>query len=191
MARKVWPNPSDIAIKGRHALSDGTCPFTWAPSSPFVFFALNTPGTRALALSILGTIRVQQRRYQEGEQFLTNALALNSNLVGAHITLGEDYVFQNKLHETRTSFQEALRRDPTNFNARYDLAKVESSLLNFQESLEVLKPIEAKLSTSYEGLLLLAADYGPPGKKDELHGIFEKWQQLWPCVDAFLDLIQH
>ena len=150
--------------------------------------ALNTPGTRALALSILGTIRVQQRRYQEGEQFLNKALALNPNLVGAHITLGEDYVFQNKLHEARTSFQQALRRDPTNFNARYDLAKVESSLLNFQESLEVLNPIEAKVSNSYDGLLLLAADYGPLGRKDELRGIFEKWQQLPPPPeDAFLD----
>lgn len=151
--------------------------------------ALNTPGTRALALSILGTIRVQEGKYQEGEQFLTKALALEPKLVGARITLGEDYVFENKLREARISFQEALRRDPTNFNARYDLGKVDSSLLSFRESLETLKPIAAKLSTSSDGLLVLAANYGPLGEKDELHGTFEKWQQLPspPSDDASLD----
>ena len=139
---------------------------------------LNSPATRALALSILGTIRVQEGKYQEGEHFLTKALALNPHLIGARITLGEDYVLENKLLQARNSFESALQRDPSNFNARYDLAKVESSLHHFQESLDIAKPIEAQLTNSDEGLLLLATDYGMLAREDELRRIYEKWQRL-------------
>lgn len=151
--------------------------------------ALNSPATRALALSLLGTIRVQQGKYQEGEHFLTKALGLDPHLVGARITLGEDYVLENKLPQARNSFELALQRDPSNFNARYDLAKVESSLHHFKESLDVSKPIEAQLTNSDEGLLLLATNYGMLARKDELRRIYEEWQKLPqpPSDDVAID----
>lgn len=150
--------------------------------------ALKTPDTRAVALSILGTIRLEQQRYAESEEFLTKALALNSHLVGARITLGETYVLENKLPQARSSFQEALRRDPSNFNARYDLAKLETSLNEFEKSLELLRQVGPQLSTSDEGLLLLATDYAALGKKQDLRAVYEKWQQLRTAADdASLD----
>jgi tetratricopeptide (TPR) repeat protein len=150
--------------------------------------ALKTVDTRAVALSILGTIRLQQHRYRESEDLLTRALAANTHLVGARITLGETYLFENKLPEARNSFQEALRRDPSNFNARYDLAKLETSAQQFEKSLDLLRPLAAQLSTSDEGLLLLATDYASLGKKQELGAIYEKWQQLRSAsAEASLD----
>ncbi|HKW18473.1 MAG TPA: tetratricopeptide repeat protein [Terriglobales bacterium] len=140
--------------------------------------ALTDPKTRPLGLAMLGTIRLQQNQYKESEHFLTEALRLNPNLVGARLTLGDAYVLQNRLADGRKSFQEALARAPSNFDARFHLAKVESLLLNFQRSLDLAKPVESKLKGTEDGLLLLATDYGGLGKKEELNKAFEAWQQL-------------
>ena len=139
---------------------------------------LKNPTSRALALAVLGTIRLQEARYAESTNFLTQALALNPHLVGARTTLGNAYQFQGKTGLARKSFQEALRLDPANFNARLDLAKVEASLHNFQKSLEVASPIVPQLSESDEGILLLATDYGALGQKDELPGLVRTWRLL-------------
>src|SRR5712672_74617 len=92
--------------------------------------ALDNPSTRPLGLALLGTIRLQEGKYDESTTFLTQALALNPRLVGARTTLGNSYLLQGKPNSARKSFQEALRLDPTNFNARLDLGKVEASLHN-------------------------------------------------------------
>src|SRR6266481_8943240 len=130
--------------------------------------ALGNPPTRALALALLGTIRLQEGKYTESTSFLTQALALNPHLVGARTTLGNAYVFQGKPDLARKSFQEALRLDPANFNARFELAKLEASLHNYKQSLVEAGPIARQLSQSDDGILLLATDYGALGKKDEL-----------------------
>ena len=139
---------------------------------------LKSPSTRALALAVLGTIRLQQSRFPESENLLDQALALNPNLVGARTTLGEALVFEGKPEQARKAFQEVLQRDPESFNARFDLAKLESSVHNFQRSLQVVNPIISQLSHSEEGLLLLATDYGAMGKRTELEALPEKWQSL-------------
>ena len=46
--------------------------------------ALNNPPTRALALAMLGTIRLREGRYGESESFLTQALALDIAMLGRH-----------------------------------------------------------------------------------------------------------
>jgi cellulose synthase operon protein C len=140
--------------------------------------ALSDPRTRPLALSMLGTIRLQQNKYEESERFLRQALRLNPGLVGARLTLGDAYLLQNRLAEARTNFQEALTRDPSNFDARFHLAKVESSLSNFQRSLDLAKPIEPKLRGSDDGILLFATDYAGLGKRQELNALCEDWQRL-------------
>jgi tetratricopeptide (TPR) repeat protein len=140
--------------------------------------ALGNPATRALALAMLGTIRLQQSKYEEGTRFLTQALALNPHLVGARKSLGNAYLLQGKPDLARRSFQEAVSLDPGNFNARFELAKVEASLHNYRRSLDVAGPIVAKLNESDDGILLLATDYGPLGKMEELRGLFRAWQQL-------------
>jgi tetratricopeptide (TPR) repeat protein len=150
--------------------------------------ALETPSTRALALAMLGTIRVQQGKYSESVEFLKQALSLNPNLAGARTTLGEVYVLQDKPGDARAAFLEALRGDPANFNARFDLANLEASLHNFRRSLEIAGPMVSRLSKTEEGLLLLATDYGGLGKKAELAGLVEKWRRLsTPSENASID----
>src|SRR6267142_1322502 len=140
--------------------------------------ALDNPATRPLGLALLGTIRLQEGKYDESTTLLTQALALNPRLVGARTTLGNSYLLQGKPDSARKSFQEALRLDPTNFNARLDLAKVEASLHNYQQSLAVVSPIANQLRDSDEGLLLLATDYGSLGEKDELKALLPAWERL-------------
>lgn len=146
--------------------------------------ALNDANTRPLGLAMLGTIRLQQNKFAESEHFLTEALRLNPGLIGARLTLGDAYAMQNRLGDARKTFQEALEKAPSNFDARFHLAKVESSLSNFPRSLEIAKPIELKLKGTDDGLLLLATDYGALGKKEDLIGLFEAWQHLSAPSDA-------
>ena len=140
--------------------------------------ALNNPSTRALALAMLGTIRLQERKYKESARFLTQALALNSLLVGARTSLGNAYLLQGKFDLARKSFQEVLRIDLSNLNARFGLAKVEASLQNYQKSLEVAQPIVPQLSASDDGILLLATDYGGLGRAEELASLAGSWRNI-------------
>jgi cellulose synthase operon protein C len=140
--------------------------------------ALGNPTTRPLALATLGTIRLQEGKYRECTSFLTQALALNPHLVGARTSLGNAYLLQGKYDLARSSFQKVVRLDPGNFNARFELAKVEASLHNYRRSLDLAGPIVAQLSNSDDGILLLATDYGSLGRKEELRGLVRTWQQL-------------
>src|SRR5580700_192567 len=74
--------------------------------------ALQTPTTRALALAMLGTIRLQQGKTGESTKFLVQALALNPRLVGARTTLGNAYAFSNKPDLAAKCFREVLKVDP-------------------------------------------------------------------------------
>jgi|SRR5271157_3382 len=140
--------------------------------------AMGDPGTRALALAMLGTIRMEEGKYQESTQFLTKALELNPHLSGTWTTLGDSYVLQNKPDLASESFERALKLDPSNNQARYDLAKLEASLHHYQKSLDIARPIVAQLLKSDDGLLILAADYGALKQKEELIGVVHAWQSL-------------
>jgi tetratricopeptide (TPR) repeat protein len=140
--------------------------------------ALEVPSTRALALALLGTIRLQQGKLEESIGFLTQALALNPKLVGARTTLGNAYAFSNKPDLAAKCFREVLKLEPANFNARFDLSKLESSQHNFRQSLELATPILPQLLASDEGLIVLASDYGALGKKNELQDLVAHWRML-------------
>jgi tetratricopeptide (TPR) repeat protein len=140
--------------------------------------ALQTPSTRALALAMLGTIRLQQGKTEESTKFLVQALALNPRLVGARTTLGNAYAFSNKLDLAAKCFREVLKVDHGNFDARFDLFKLEASRRNFQQSLDVGAPIMSQLLESDEALVVLASDYGALGKKRELSDLVVHWQKL-------------
>jgi len=150
--------------------------------------ALPNPTTRALALSMLGTIRLQQGQYEESANFLNQALGLNPSLAGARTTLGDAYVLQGKPELAEKCFREVLRLDPRNFNARFDLVKLEASQRNFQQSLEIARPIMSELVKSDESILVLATAYGALGRKEELKGLTASWQRLSaPSDEASLD----
>ena len=150
--------------------------------------ALQDPSTKALALAMLGTIRLQQGKADDSIKFLTQALALNPRLVGARTTLGNAYAFAGKTDSAAKCFRDVLNADPGNFNARFDLFKLEASRRNFQQSLDVAGPILSQLVTFDEGLVVLASDYSALGKKQELESLVTHWQQLAEASDdAALD----
>src|SRR5207247_9554893 len=76
--------------------------------------ALKNPSTRPLALAMLGTIRLREGQYGESESFLTEAVALNPQLLGARTNLGNAYLLENKPVLARKSFREVLTWDPGN-----------------------------------------------------------------------------
>ncbi|HKV80976.1 MAG TPA: tetratricopeptide repeat protein [Candidatus Sulfotelmatobacter sp.] len=140
--------------------------------------ALQIPSTRALALAMLGTIRLQQGNTDESIKYLTQSLTLNPKLVGARTTLGNAYAFSNKPDLAVKSFREVLRIDPGNFNARFDLFKLEAAQRNFQQSLDQAAPILPQLLQSDEGIAVLASDYGALGKNTELADLAGYWKRL-------------
>jgi tetratricopeptide (TPR) repeat protein len=150
--------------------------------------ALQSPPTRALALAMLGTIRLQDGKTGESIKFLQQALALNPKLVGARTTLGNAYAFDGQTALAAECFRDVLKLDPGNFNARFDLFKLEASRRNFQQSLDVAAPIMPQLLEFDEGMVVLASDYGALGKKQELQDLFAHWQKLpEPSDEAALD----
>ena len=127
--------------------------------------ALHAPATRPLALAMLGTIRLQQGNTAESVKLLEQALAMNPKLVGARTTLGNAYAFSGKGELAAKCFRQVLKLDPNNFDARFDLFKLESSRRNFQQSLDWAKPMMPQLLESDEAIVALAADYAALGKK--------------------------
>jgi len=150
--------------------------------------AMQSPSTRPLALAMLGTIRLQQGRTEESTKFLVQALALNPKLVGARTTLGNAYAFESKPDLAAKCFRDVLKIDPDNFDARFDLFKLEASRRNFEQSLDLAAPIMPELLKSDEAMVVLASDYGALRKKHELEDLVAHWEQLPdPSDEAALD----
>jgi len=146
--------------------------------------ALDDPESRPVAWAALGTIRLQQNKYDEGVEFLQKALSLNPRLVGARISLGGGYLLLGKRTEAREAFREALRAEPNNLNARFDLAQLESEDANYKVSLEVAKPVVDELQRSPDGLVLLATDYAGLQLKDSIQALLPPWKALGdPPID--------
>jgi tetratricopeptide (TPR) repeat protein len=144
---------------------------------------LGNPETRPLALAMLGTIRLQEGKYEGSVTFLTKALALNPRLVGARTSLGDAYTFLGKRQLARKSYQRVLELDPENVNARLGWAKLEATQQNFGKSLSLAQPIIPQLNESEDGLMLLATDYGALGNKQALEGLVDQWRHLASTSD--------
>lgn len=150
--------------------------------------ALQVPSTKALALAMLGTIRLQQGKPNESIKFLRQALVFNPKLIGARTTLGNAYALSNQPDPASKCFREVLAIAPDNFNARFGLSKLEAVQRNFQESVTLAEPILPQLLEFDEGLVVLATDYGALGKKQELESLVTQWQRLpEPSNESALD----
>jgi tetratricopeptide (TPR) repeat protein len=100
-------------------------------------------------------------------------------------------VLQNKLDLAGESFERALKADPSNNQARYDLAKLDVSLRQYQKSLDVAQPILSQLLKSEDGLVILGTDYGALRQKEELIGVVHAWHDLpAPSAESSLEFAQ-
>jgi tetratricopeptide (TPR) repeat protein len=140
--------------------------------------ALNDPQTRAGACSVLGTIRLQQRRLPEGIKFLEEAIRIEPRLVGARLSLAEAYTTQGKQESAAAMYHRVLDMDSSNALARFALARYENRKGNYRQSLQLAKPILAELKKSPDGLSLLASDYLKTGDGAAAAELTKDWTRL-------------
>jgi superkiller protein 3 len=94
---------------------------------------------------------------------------------------------QGKKEQAREMFRQALRYDPTNYNARANLADLENEAGNYKASVETAGPIVTQLRQSPEGLMLLAKDYAGLQDKDSIRALASDWKGL-PAVATDLSI---
>jgi cytochrome c-type biogenesis protein CcmH/NrfG len=100
--------------------------------------ALADPDTRAVAYSVLGTIKLQRNKLDDSAKMLAEAIRLEPRLVGAQLTLAQVYTLQNKPALALARFRKVLELDPGNPSARLALARSELEKGNYQQALKRL-----------------------------------------------------
>jgi tetratricopeptide (TPR) repeat protein len=140
--------------------------------------ALRDPDTRAVANSVLGTIRLQQNRLGESTTFLREAIRLEPRLAGAHLSLAEVYTLQQKPASAAGMFRRVLELDPANPTARLALATSEAERGNYQGSLDLAQPALAVFKQSPDGLFVLATDFAKTGNRQAAIALVDDWTRL-------------
>jgi tetratricopeptide (TPR) repeat protein len=140
--------------------------------------ALADPQTRPAAYSILGTIRLQQRRLADSAAFLEKAIQLQPHLVGARLTLAEVYRLQGKPALSSAMFERVLSLDPSNSQARLVLAQNAAEKGKYRHSLDLAQPLLATLKQSPDGLFLLATDYLGLSDRAAVAGLAHDWAKI-------------
>ena len=103
--------------------------------------ALADPETRAVAYSILGGIRVQQKRLAAGVSLLQKAIELEPGLIGARLTLAQVYTIQGKGPLAADLYRRVLALDSSNATARQALARSEIEKGNCDGALTLARPV--------------------------------------------------
>ncbi len=145
--------------------------------------ALADPETRAVAYSVLGTIRVQQKKLPESAVFLQKAIRLEPRLLGAHLTLAQVYALQGKTQSALRMYRRVVELDSSNATALLALARAAMEKGNYIESLAIARPAIAAIAQSPEGLFVLVADFLKTGDPTSAGQFIETWATL-PDVPA-------
>lgn len=140
--------------------------------------AMSDVPSRPLAYAILGAIRLKQTKYADSAGFLEKAVHLNPRLVGAQLNLGNVYILQGKTNLANARFSQVLKIDPSNFNARFALARLENEAGHYAASIEMSKPIMDKLRHSDGGLILLASNYLAQDDQSMAPSLVTEWFAL-------------
>ncbi len=140
--------------------------------------ALQDPATQPVAYALLGSIRLRQKKYQEGAQLLERAIKADSRLVGAHLNLAQAYAFLGKAERAETLFRRVLELAPENQNARLALVRIESKKGNHRQTIELARPVEKQLRASPDGLLLLADAFSAAGDRKGAQSLVPDWLRL-------------
>jgi len=140
--------------------------------------ALSDPGTRAVANSVLGTIRFQQNRVGDSVRYLEEAIRLEPRLLGAHLTLAQAYTAQGDAKRALALFDHVLELDPSNVTARLALARAATESGNYSRSLELARPVLPAFKESPDGLLILATDFLKTDNRAEVANLVKDWDRL-------------
>jgi tetratricopeptide (TPR) repeat protein len=140
--------------------------------------ALSDPDTRAVAHSVLGTIRLQQQRFDESADLLQRAIKLEPRLLGAHLTLGHVYLLQAKPDAALKSFRRALELDPNNAIARLAIAQSEVERANYKAALDLARPVVDAFKSTPEGIFVLAVSALGTGDQAAATALIPVWIRL-------------
>jgi protein O-GlcNAc transferase len=123
--------------------------------------ALSDPQAQAVAYSVLGTIRFQQKRLAESAGFLEKAIALEPKLVGAHLSLAQVYTLQARPERAAPMFRRVLKLDPSNETAKTALARSEAENREAAIAFGVMLATEGRATDAIE-ILERAGRTGAP-----------------------------
>jgi tetratricopeptide (TPR) repeat protein len=146
--------------------------------------ALADPETRAVATSILGTIRLQQNRLDESVTLLGEAIRLEPRLVGAQLSLAQVYTLQNRPELALVRYRAVLELDPDNPAARLAIARSEIEKGNYQRALTLTEPVRSALRQSPEGLYVVTAALLKSGRRQETASLAADWTRLSKVPEA-------
>lgn len=140
--------------------------------------ALEDPATKPVAYALLGSIRLQQNRHEEGTELLESAVEANPGLVGARLNLGQAYNLLGKHDRAEAMYRAVLDLAPDNAVARIELAQVESRKGNHRTAVDLARPLEAQLRASPDGLVLLATSYAGIGDLEAVRSLMDDWGRV-------------
>jgi tetratricopeptide (TPR) repeat protein len=130
----------------------------------------------AQALNLLGSVRIQQKRFAESETLLRRATSLAPELLPAYMNLARVFHAQGETDKEIVALLDAARLAPTDADVNCGLAAAYLKENDFRRALEALERIP-RARRPDKVLPLLAASYSGLGRVTEA-------QALAPVVEA-------
>ena len=140
--------------------------------------ALSDPEARAAAYSVLGGIRLQQKRLADSAALLQKAIEIEPRLLGAHLNLAQVYTLQGRSDLALGQFRRILDLDPLNAAARLALARAETENEHYRQALDLAQPVVARFKDSPDGLFVLATDFLKLGNRSDAAALAGDWMRL-------------
>ncbi len=163
-SREALQNAASLVQQGRLDEADRQARLAFSDPS-------SDPSTHAIACSVLGTIRFQQKRLPESVKYFQEAIRLDPRLVGARLSLAEVYTMQGRQALALPLYRQVLRLDASNATARLALVRAEAEDGHYKTSLALARPILDALKQSPGGLTVLATDYLKTDDRDAAAGL--------------------
>jgi tetratricopeptide (TPR) repeat protein len=124
----------------------------------------------AEALNLLGTVRLQQKRFAEAETLLLRAISLAPDLLAPHVNLARVFHAENERDKEISALLDAQRLAPSNPQVNCDLAAAYVKQNDFHHALESLERIP-RARRPDSALPLLAASYLGLGRIPEAQAL--------------------
>jgi tetratricopeptide (TPR) repeat protein len=112
----------------------------------------------APAINLLGTIRIQQRRFPEAEALFKRVLTITPEFAAAYRNLGQVYVLQERRDDAKIAYLKAHQLEPNDTKTSLALGTLYKETNEFVRSIEIISSIPASVRPS-SALAILAYDY--------------------------------
>jgi len=137
IASKSPPTTSSALVQARQQFAR----HDYNAAEESVWKVLNADPQNADALTLLGTIRIQQKRASEAESLFQRVVQLNPKSFSGRLELGRILVAEGKVPEAIEQFRQAQELEPANVEARVTLARLYAVAGEFASALSNLEPL--------------------------------------------------